>query len=547
MTVSLLLALAQLNPVMGDVAGNIAKLQKVRAEAATRGAHLLMTPELYLCGYPPQDLVVKPNFQKTIRDAVEAFAQTTNDGGPAVLLGAPWVDDGKLYNAALLLDQGRIIGKTYKRDLPNYGSFDEKRIFTAGPLPEPIAFRDVKLGVIVCEDMWTSAAAVHLSVRGAEILLSPNGSPYETNKHALREEAARQRVREASLPLVYLNQVGGQDELLYDGSSFVLDKNGVCVMRGKMCIEDLMFGSIPNVSGKEATSSVINPQSNNYNALMLGLRDYVSKNGFSSVVLGLSGGIDSALVAALAVDALGADKVWCVMMPSPYTSPESYEDAEALVRALKCRYNVLPINDAMQAFDKTLEATFAGKAKDLTEENIQARCRGVLLMALSNKFGAMVLSTGNKSEMAVGYSTLYGDLCGGFAALKDVYKTEVYKLSHWRNQSKPVEGLGPTGAIIPERILTKAPTAELRPNQKDQDSLPPYDVLDAILEGLIEQDRGVTELIAKGFDAATVKRVDGMVQKAEYKRRQAPPGVKITARHMGLERRYPITNRYREV
>lgn len=546
MAEGLLLALAQLNPVMGDIAGNLDKLRVVRRRAASEGAQLLMTPELYLCGYPPEDLAAKPSFQKTLQEAVHVMAKETADGGPAVLLGTPWVDDGDLYNAVLLLDQGQIVAKIFKSDLPNYGPFDEKRIFQAGPLPDPILFRGVKLGVMVCEDMWTPTAAAALAKKGAEILLVPNGSPYETGKLAEREKVAQRRVRETGLPLVYLNQIGGQDELVFDGASFVLDKNGVCVARAKAWAEDLILQKYPLAPPEKSLSADEGSETTIYNALMLGLRDYVTKNGFPGVVLGLSGGIDSAIVSALAVDALGADKVWCVMMPSPYTSKDSHEDAEALARNLKCRYDVVPIIDAMQAFDKSLAPVFSGASPDVTEENIQARCRGILLMALSNKFGAMVLSTGNKSEMSVGYSTLYGDLCGGFAVLKDVYKTEVYKISEWRNQHKPATALGPDGVIIPPRILTKAPTAELRPNQKDQDSLPPYDVLDDILEGLIEQDMGVQALVQRGLDSAMVRRVWSMLDKAEYKRRQAPPGVKITRRYLGKDRRYPITNRYRE-
>jgi NAD+ synthase len=547
MTDGLQLALAQLNPVVGDIAGNLVKLRETRRKASAAGAHLLMTPELYLCGYPPEDLVVKPSFQKALEDAVQLLAKDTADGGAAVLLGTPWVEDGILYNAVLLLDQGRVAAKIFKYNLPNYGPFDEKRIFTAGKLPEPVLFRGVKLGVIICEDMWTEKAAAHLAYKGVEILLVPNGSPYETGKQAEREEIARKRVAETHLPLVYLNQIGGQDELVFDGASFALDKTGACVSRIKAWQEDLAFVSIPHLQKTDAVvAGKTSEEETIYNALMLGLRDYVGKNGFPGVVLGLSGGIDSALVAALAVDALGADKVWCVMMPSPYTSKESHEDAAALAKNLKCRYDTIPITEGMRAFDATLKGIFTGKAADTTEENIQARCRGILLMALSNKFGQMVLSTGNKSEMSVGYSTLYGDLCGGFAVLKDVYKTQAYKIARWRNIHKPATALGQVGTIIPERIFTKAPTAELRPNQKDQDSLPPYEVLDDILECMIEKDLGVHEIAARGHDASTVKRIWLMLDKAEYKRRQAPPGVKITRRFLGKDRRYPITNRYRE-
>lgn len=546
MTERLLLALAQLNPVVGDVSGNLAKLRKARSEAAKQGAHLLLTTELFLSGYPLEDLVVKPSFQSALQYAIKIIQDDTADGGPAVLLGAPWVEHGRLHNAVLFLNQGQIKSKIFKQDLPNYGPFDEKRTFKSAPLPEPILFRDVSLGVMICEDMWTKSASAHLNAGGAQVVLVVNGSPYETGKREEREHLARQRAQETGLPFIYLNQVGGQDELVFDGASFVLNYKGECIYRAKAWEEDLVFLPLPISEDAAVVPNKTAVEADIYHALMLGLRDYVRKNGFTQVVLGLSGGIDSALVAALAVDALGPENVWCVMLPSPYTSMDSHEDALAITQNLKCRYDIMPITESMASFEKTLAKTFKGKKPDLTEENIQARCRGILLMALSNKFGHMVLATGNKSEMAVGYSTLYGDLCGGFAALKDVYKTEVYKIAHWRNANLAEGGLGPRGAIIPKRILTKAPTAELRPNQKDQDSLPLYDELDAILFGLIEQDLGVEDLVKQGHNAATIKRVWSLLDKAEYKRRQAPPGVKITRRNLGKDRRYPITNRYRE-
>lgn len=591
MTDGLVLALAQLNPVMGDIAGNVEKLRAIWRQAAEQGAHLLMTPELFLCGYPPQDLVVKPSFHKALQTAIDLLVKDTEGNGTAILLGTPWMEGGRVYNAMLLLAEGQIAAKIYKRDLPNYGPFDEKRTLAAGPLPEPVAFRGINLGIMICEDMWTPAAAAHLKQQGAEILLVPNGSPFETDKQSLREQAAKKRVAETCLPLIYLNQIGGQDELVFDGASFVVSKAGDIVLRAKNWDEHLFFVDIPSaipvqspsrsreglgaggefsplraldnkgwigqhlgpplappVNGREAltVSASQNSEATIYNALMLGLRDYVGKNGFSGVVLGLSGGIDSALAAALAVDALGAENVWCVMLPSPFTSRESFEDATALANNLKCRYDIMPINTAMQSFDGILQDAFSGKNPDVTEENIQARCRGIILMALSNKFGPMVLSTGNKSEMSVGYSTLYGDLCGGFAVLKDLYKTEVYKISAWRNAHRPEGAHGPTGTLIPERIFSKAPTAELRAGQTDQDTLPPYNILDDILQGLIEQDASVAEIAARGHDAALVKRVASMLNAAEYKRRQAPPGVKITRRIHGIDRRYPITNRYRE-
>jgi NAD+ synthase len=544
---SLLLALAQLNPIMGDIAGNSVKLQAARQVAAEQGAHLLMTSELYLCGYPPEDLVLKPTFQLAIQDAVQALAKETSDGGPALLLGAPWRQGENLHNTMLLLKEGQIAATIFKHDLPNYGPFDEKRVFKPGALPEPIVFRGHKLGVMICEDMWTEKAAANLKLRAAEILLVPNGSPYETNKLMERTKVARLRVAETKLPLAYLNQVGGQDELVFDGASFILNSAGGCVYQGICWDEDTFLLPVDQLNKLAAiTEEKPDQDAAVYHALMLGLKDYVTKNGFPGVVLGLSGGIDSAFAITLAVDALGAERVWGVMMPSPYTSRDSVEDAEALAQNLGCRYESISIAPMMQSFDAALHDVFIDTEADVTEENIQARCRGIILMGLSNKFGPMVLSTGNKSEMSVGYSTLYGDLCGGYAVLKDVYKNQVYSAARWRNTNKPAGGLGPDGVIIPDRVLIKAPTAELRPNQKDQDSLPPYDVLDDILECLIEQDLGVSEIVARGHDATVVKRVWSMLDHAEYKRRQAPPGVKITRRLLGKDRRYPITNRYKD-
>jgi NAD+ synthase len=550
MAQKLSLVLAQLNPTLGDIAGNMAKLRDARRKAAAQGADLFMVPELYVCGYPPEDLVLKQSFLTAIRTAIEALAKETTEG-PAILLGAPWREDGKIYNAALLMEGGKIANKILKRDLPNYGPFDEKRVFSAGPLPEPIIFKGHKLGVLVCEDMWTPDAAAHLKKQGAQVLLVLNGSPYESDKLGERQFLARARVKETGLPLVYLNQIGGQDELVFDGTSFVLDAQGKTIAQAEAWTEDLLF------TQWNATLQGLTPQpgpiksapegaGDIYHALLLGLRDYVNKNGFPSVVLGLSGGIDSALVAVLAADALGADKVWNVMMPSPYTSKESLNDATALAQALGCRLDTIPITEAMETFSRILAKPFASRPPDTTEENIQSRSRGLILMALSNKFGPMVLSTGNKSEMSVGYSTLYGDMCGGFSVLKDLYKTQVYAVAHWRNEYKPGMALGPSGKIIPENVFIRPPTAELRPDQKDEDNLPPYKILDGILECLIEKDMGANEIIAKDFDAATVKRVWKMLDGAEYKRRQAPPGVKITRRSLGKDRRYPITNKYRE-
>lgn len=544
----LLLALAQLNPVVGDIVGNMGKILSACREASRRGADLVITSELALTGYQPEDFVLKPRVHKVIREAVESLARETASG-PALLLGSPWAEEGQLYNAALLLEGGQVAACSYKYDLPNYGVFDEKRIFTAGPLPQPLAWRGRKLGVMLCEDMWKPDVARHLKAHGAEIFLVLNGSPFEARKQGQRYDLVRERTGETGVPLVYVNQVGGQDELVYDGASFVMDARGEIMAQAKAWSEDIAFVPCSMNDGRlnpSPTTPFLLPEgeASLYLAMTTGIRDYVQKNGFKSVLLGLSGGIDSALVAALAVDALGSSNVRCVMMPSPYTSNESLEDAAEVAKMLGCRLDTISIVEAMNSFDHMLAEQFMGCAPDETEENIQARLRGVVLMALSNKSGSMVLATGNKSELATGYATLYGDMCGGYAPLKDVYKTEVYKLAKWRNDHKPEGTLGLAAPIMPARILTKAPTAELKPFQRDQDTLPPYETLDDILKCLIEQDLGVAETVMKGHDAATVRRVYTMLDRAEYKRRQGPPGPKVTRRHLTRDRRYPITNRY---
>jgi NAD+ synthase len=547
------LALAQINTTVGDIAGNLDRIRAARAEARGQGADLVVCPELTVSGYPPEDLVLKPLFQDRAAEAIEALAADTKDGGPAMIVGAPWRENGKLYNAAFLLDAGIVAAKRFKHDLPNYGVFDEKRVFAAAPPPGPVNFRGVRLGLMICEDMWTPDVTETLQESGAEILIVPNGSPYESDKLDERINLAVQRVVESDLPLVYVNQICGQDELVFDGASFVLNADRRLAAQAPAWREHVMTtrwtrGS--NGAWSCAPGEVhAQPQRLEaiYGAMMLGLRDYVRKNRFPGVALGLSGGIDSAISAAVAVDALGADKVWCVMMPSPYTSRESLEDAAAVARALGCRLDTVPITPAMGAFALMTSPLFAGRAPDTTEENIQARARGITLMALSNKFGHMVLSTGNKSEMSVGYATLYGDMCGGYSVLKDVYKTDVFALSRWRNAHKPNGALGPAGDVMPERVITKPPSAELKPNQTDQDTLPPYATLDGILECLIEHEMRLDDIVAKGFDRATVLRVWQMLDRAEYKRRQAPPGVKITRRSFGRDRRYPITNGFKAI
>ena len=558
MTDRLAIALAQINPTVGDIAGNARRILEARAEAAGQGADLVVTTELALVGYPPEDLVLKPLFLAEARDALERLAAATGDGGPGLLVGLPWCEEGAgaplrehVFNAFALLDGGALQTLRLKYDLPNYGVFDEARVFKPGPLPGPVNFRGVRLGVPICEDIWKPEVPECLAESGAEILVVPNGSPFDMVNVDARLQHAVARVTETGLPMLYVNQVGGQDELVFDGASFVLGadcslrvqlpqfEEAVVTTRWERGPDDTWICEARTSQPPDEGPELV------YRALQLGLRDYVRKNGFPGVIIGLSGGIDSALSAAIATDALGAERVHCVMMPSPYTSADSLEDAAECARLLGVRLDEVGIEPAMGAFEAMLAPLFDGRASDVTEENVQARSRGITLMALSNKLGAMVLSTGNKSEMSVGYATLYGDMCGGYNVLKDLYKTAVYQLSRWRNQAAPKGGLGPAGRVIPERIITKAPTAELRPNQTDQDSLPPYEALDDILECLIEGELGVEEIAARGHARETVNRVWRLLESAEYKRRQAPPGVKITPRAFGRDRRYPITNAFK--
>ncbi|CCG40591.1 NAD+ synthase [Magnetospirillum molischianum] len=547
MTESLRIALAQVNPVVGDLAGNIRMIRDARTRAAAQAADLVVFGELCVCGYPPEDLVQKGAFLDACEAAVRDLAGETVTG-PAILVGSPWREAGQVHNAALLLDGGRIAEIQFKRHLPNYGVFDEARLFVPGPLPRPMDFRGVRLGVLVCEDMWYADVAEALARDGAEILVVPNGSPYEDDKQGRRLEHATARCAATGLPLIYVNQVGGQDELVFDGGSFVVASDGALAASLAPWQVEIALTEWRRESGRwicvGPLAAPVGRLEGIYQAMVVGLRDYVAKNRFPGVVLGLSGGIDSALAAAVAVDALGAERVRCVMMPSPYTSIDSLEDAAEVAALLGTRLDTVDIRPAMEAFSAMLAPLFGDAVPDTTEENVQSRARGLTLMALSNKFGPMVLSTGNKSEMSCGYATLYGDMCGGYAVLKDVYKTTVFALSDWRNRHCPPGVLGPKGAVMPERVLTKPPTAELRPNQTDQDSLPPYEVLDGILECLIEGEMSVAETCAKGYDEETVRRVWRMLDRAEYKRRQAPPGVKITARAFGKERRYPITNAF---
>src|SRR5580704_8027935 len=542
-------AVAQLDPTVGDIPGNAAKARAARATAALAGADLVALPELFLSGYPPEDLVLKPALQAACRGMIEELARETADGGPAMLIGTPWVEDGKLYNAYCLLDRGAIAARRFKVDLPNYGVFDEKRVFAAGPMPGPLNFRGVRLGVPICEDIWGTDVVETLAETGAELLIVPNGSPYWREKDMTRLNVAVARVTESDLPLIYVNQVGGQDELIFDGASFGLHadcslafqlpafRESVTTVRwqrtgnGWRCLDGPM--AKPEESDEE-----------DYSACVLGLRDYVDKNRFKGVILGLSGGVDSALCAAIAVDALGASRVRCIMMPFRFTSQESRDDAAAAARALGVEYEIVPIESAVHGLESALENVFTGLQRDVTEENLQARARGVILMAISNKFALMVVTTGNKSEMSVGYATLYGDMNGGFNPIKDLYKTEVYRLSRLRNRWKPEGALGPAGPVIPENVLTRPPSAELSENQTDQDTLPPYDTLDRILERIVEREEPLATIIAAGFERETVMKIERMLYLAEYKRRQAAPGVKVTLKNFGRDRRYPITSRF---
>jgi NAD+ synthase len=545
------LALAQLNPVVGDIEGNLEKARAARASAADAGADLIAFTELYLTGYPLEDLVLKPALQRAAREACEALAKDTADGGPAILMGLPWGAPRFVYNAVALLDGGRIAAVRHKNNLPNYGVFDEKRVFAAGPIPAPIEFRGVRLGVPICEDIWTDEICEALVQAGAEIFIVPNGSPYWLDKQTTRYEATETRVAETCRPLVYLNQVGGQDELAFDGGSFVLNADGelavqlpaweVALAVTEWRREDGSWHCLPG-----PIAEIEDGDAANYLACVTGLRDYIDKNGFPGVVLGLSGGIDSALCAVMAVDALGPERVHCVMLPYEYTSQESLTDAEAIAQALGVRYDIVPIHDGVDGLSTSLTELLGGPPQDFTAENLQSRTRGTLLMAISNKMGPLVLTTGNKSEVSVGYATLYGDMNGGFNPLKDLYKGQVYALSRYRNAQRPKGCLGPEGLIIPESVLTKDPSAELKPGQRDVDSLPPYPVLDDILNCLVELEMPVPEIVARGHAPELVKKVEKMLYLAEYKRRQAAPGTKITERNFGRDRRYPITNKFRE-
>jgi NAD+ synthase len=532
------------------VRGNLAIVRRARDEAAALGADLVAFPELVLVGYPPEDLVLRPALVEAAAQALAALERESLSG-PGVIVTLPWREGGCLHNAVALVAEG-CRQLRFKHELPNYGVFDEKRVFSPGPLGQPVTFRNLRLGLPICEDIWFSTVAAHLGRAGAELLVVPNGSPFEVGKLDQRLALARERASETGLPLVYVNQTGGQDELVFDGGSFAINGDGALAGQLPAWQDAVVLTRWSRENGVlrcEGSAEWTEPPrlSAIYSAMMLGLRDYVLKNKFPGVVLGMSGGIDSALTAAVAVDALGRERVRGVRLPSRFTSRESLEDAAESARLLGMRLDTIDIGSTVTAAEAALSDAFRGRSSDVTEENLQARVRGLLLMGLSNKFGEMLVTTGNKSEMSVGYATLYGDMCGGYSVLKDIYKTEVYALAHWRNENSPDGALGPAGRAIPESSITKAPTAELRPNQTDQDSLPPYGELDAILTGLVEEELSVDQIVARGFRRETIVRIQHLLYLAEYKRRQAPPGVKITRKSFGRDRRYPITNGFREV
>jgi NAD+ synthase (glutamine-hydrolysing) len=525
------IGLAQINSVVGDIAGNANKIIDYAQQAFKAGASLIITPELALCGYPPEDLLFRDDFNMACERALVRLAEALPK--VTLLIGHPHQENGALYNAASIIQNGKVFATYHKHALPNYSVFDEERYFEAGDDALVFTHQGTKFGVLICADGWESAPALKAKRAGAQILLSLNASPYHMDKLETRYEVLKSRVNETGLPLVYVNSVGGQDELVFDGASFVLDANANVIQQLPNFVEQLSFVTIENLEPKSAAiAPKLSIEAAVYMALTLGLKDYVNKNGFPSVVLGLSGGVDSALTLAIAVDALGKERVKVVMMSSEFTANMSVDDAVEMANLVGVSYSQIPIKDLFNEFLTALKPEFGDLPFNTAEENLQARIRGMLLMALSNKFGSMVVTTGNKSETAVGYSTLYGDMAGGFSLLKDVPKTLVYKLCNYRNS---------LSHVIPQRIITRAPSAELRPNQKDQDSLPPYEILDAIMQAYVEDDLSRADIISKGFSEADVTRVTTLIDRNEYKRRQAAIGVRITQRGFGKDRRYPIT------
>ena len=537
MKTPLTVAVAQLNSVVGDLSGNARRILDAVTRAKAAGADVVLTPELALCGYPAEDLLLRPAFLDACAETLAELAVEVR--GITVLVGYPAMVDGKRYNAAAVIQDGRVVATYFKHRLPNYEVFDEERYFEAGTEACVFELKGVKVGVNICADVWESGAADVARGAGAEVLLVLNASPFHMNKQALRYEVLRERIADTGLPVVYCNLVGGQDELVFDGGSFALDRDGTLAWQGKVFAEELHLLQFADGAWQGGCVPAVRPvEADVYEALVLGVRDYLGKNGFPGAIIGLSGGVDSALTLAIAVDALGAERVRAVMMPSPYTAQMSLDDSREMIRRIGVRYDEIAIEPAMQTFATLLAPQFAGLAADTTEENLQARIRGMILMALSNKTGAIVLTTGNKSEMATGYATLYGDMAGGFAVIKDIYKTFVYRLCAWRNAQ-------PGGPVIPDNILTRPPSAELKPDQCDQDSLPPYEVLDAIIAAYMEEDLSPREIVARGYPDAEVRRAVAMLRRNEYKRRQAPIGIRVTQRGFGKDWRYPITSKYR--
>ena len=541
--------LCQLNFHVGNLNKNLENIIATREKVKSQGGDLCIFSELSITGYPPEDLVLKKSFIVNVEEVINKLISLSKDGGPAIIVGYPRNDNGKLKNSAALIDSGTI-SIVDKFHLPNYGVFDEARVFDSERVSGPIPFMGIRLGLMICEDMWFSDVSESLQESGAQILIVINGSPFDQNKEDERISVAVSRVVETELPLIYVNQIGGQDELVFDGGSFVLNQNSKLCMQSSLWKEEINFieinkdnNEIINISDSNINliSSGIESK---YNAMVLGLKDYVIKNNFKGVLLGLSGGIDSALAAAIAVDALGCDKVRGIRMPSKYSSKGSLDDAEETAKLLNIRLDTISIEEINKTFLTNLDGLFSNMPNDLTEENIQSRIRGVILMAVSNKFGDMVISTGNKSEISVGYTTIYGDMNGGFSPLKDAYKTDVYAMSKWRNNSYNSLFLGPNSTVVPVNSINKEPSAELNLNQKDQDSLPPYEILDEILKNIIEEEASLDSIIKLGHEKELVHRIYKLLLLSEYKRRQSAPGVKLTARSFGKERRYPITNAF---
>ncbi len=544
------LTLAQLNPTVGDISGNIAKARDAWSMGAEAGADLVALPEMFATGYQCQDLIMRPPFYREAVAAIEALAVDCAEG-PALGIGGPQAKEGKLYNAYYILSGGRVQTVIQKFHLPNEDVFDEVRLFEPGPIHGPYRIGPLRIGTPICEDAWHTDVTEAQAESGAQVLLIPNGSPYRRGKHALRQNLMVSRVIETGLPLIYLNMTGGQDDQVFDGATFGLNPGGALAFqmpqfRDAVTHVDLVETDKGWRIDEGEKADLPDEWEADYHCMVRALSDYCAKTGFKKVLLGMSGGVDSALVATIAADALGPDNVRCVMLPSEYTSEHSLEDARACADALGCRYDTVPIGPARAAVTETLAPFFEGLAPDVTEENIQSRLRGLMLMAMSNKFGSMLLTTGNKSEVAVGYATIYGDMAGGYNPIKDLYKTRVFETCRWRNANHRDWMMGRAGVVIPDRIITKPPSAELRPDQKDSDSLPPYDQLDAVLEGLIDLEMSVADLVAKGHDRALVQRIERLIFLSEYKRFQSAPGARLTIRAFWLDRRYPIVNRWRD-